>query len=73
VGAEPLGRWYRTPAEALAHLPARELDTSERDDVSHGRALASRGEAGATRLLAGGELRAVAEPRDGRLQPVVVL
>lgn len=71
--AEPLGRWYRAPADALAHLPARTLDADEQGDVAHGRALRLAGETGTTRLIAGGELRAVAEPRGGRLQPVVVL
>jgi tRNA pseudouridine55 synthase len=73
VGADPLGSWYRSPADALPHLPARELDEAEQRDVAHGRALAGRGEDGPTRLLADGHLRAVAEPRGERLQPVVVL
>jgi tRNA pseudouridine55 synthase len=73
VAAEPLGRWYRAPAEALPHLPARALDPAERADVAHGRSLSRAGETGATRLLAEGELAAVAEPRGDRLQPVVVL
>jgi tRNA pseudouridine55 synthase len=70
---DPLGRWYRAPADALPHLPARTLDPGEQGDVAHGRALRLAGETGTTRLLAGGELRAVAEPRGDRLQPVVVL
>jgi tRNA pseudouridine55 synthase len=73
VAANPHGRWYRSPADALPHLPARSLDDAERRDVAHGRALARLGEEGVTRLLADGELRAVAEPRGERLQPVVVL
>ena len=73
VAAEPLGRWYRSAADALPHLPARDLDDAEQRDVSHGRALRRQGEEGFTRLVHEGELRAVAEPRGERLQPVVVL
>jgi tRNA pseudouridine55 synthase len=73
IGADPFGPWYRSPADALPHLPARSLDEAEQRDVAHGRALRLGDEAGVTRLLAGGELRAVAEPRGDRLQPVVVL
>lgn len=73
IAREPLGRWYRSAADALPHLPARALDEAEQRDVSHGRALARHGEDGFTRLVHDGELRAVAEPRGERLQPVVVL
>jgi tRNA pseudouridine55 synthase len=73
IAREPLGRWYRSAADALPHLPARALDEAEQQDVSHGRALARHGEDGFTRLVHDGELRAVAEPRGERLQPVVVL
>jgi tRNA pseudouridine55 synthase len=73
VRADPFGRWYRSAADALPHLPARALDAAEQADVAHGRALRRLGEDGVTRLLAGGELRAVAEPRGEQLQPVVVL
>ena len=73
IAREPLGRWYRSATDALPHLPARALDDAEQRDVSHGRALDRHGEDGFTRLVHGGELRAVAEPRGERLQPVVVL
>ena len=73
VAADPFGPWYRSPADALPHLPARALDADESRDVAHGRALRRLGEDGVTRLLADGELRAVAEPRGEHLQPVVVL
>jgi tRNA pseudouridine55 synthase len=73
VAANPFGRWYRSAADALPHLPARALDEEECRDVEHGRTLRWLGEDGVTRLLADGELRAVAEPRGDRLQPVVVL
>ncbi len=73
IRADPFGRWYRSAADALPHLPARALDDGEQADIAHGRALRRHGEDGVTRLLAGGELRAVAEPRGEQLQPVVVL
>jgi tRNA pseudouridine55 synthase len=73
VAADPFGPWYRSPADALPHLPARALDAEESRDVAHGRALRRLGEDGVTLLLADGELRAVAEPRGEHLQPVVVL
>jgi len=73
VCSDPFGRWYRSAADALPHLPARALDDSERLDIAHGRALRRLGEDGFTRLLAEGELCAVAEPRGEKLQPVVVL
>jgi tRNA pseudouridine55 synthase len=73
VGADPFGTWYRSAADALPHLPARALDAAECRDIAHGRALQRLGEDGVTRLLSDGELRAVAEPRGERLQPVVVL
>ena len=73
VAADPRGRWYRSPADALPHLPARMLDEAEREDVAHGRALRRLDEDGITRLVADGELRAIAEPRGERLHPVVVL
>jgi tRNA pseudouridine55 synthase len=73
VRADPFGGWYRSAADALPHLPARVLDDAEQLDVAHGRALRRHGEDGVTRLLADGELRAVAEPRGENLQPVVVL
>jgi tRNA pseudouridine55 synthase len=73
VRADPHGAWFRTPAEALPHLPARELDQAEAADVRHGRALEAHGETRPVRLVSGAELVAVGEPRDGRLRPVVVL
>jgi tRNA pseudouridine55 synthase len=73
IARDPLGRWYRSAADALPHLPARALDDAEQRDVSHGRALQRQGEDGFTRLVHDGELQAVAEPRGERLQPVVVL
>ena len=73
VASDPLGRWYRTPAQAVGHLPARAISDDDRRHVRNGRRLALRGEVGPTRLLYLGELVALAEPRAGELQPVVVL
>ena len=73
VAADPAGPWHLTPADALPHLPARQLTELECERVSHGRPLEGAGERGPTRLVAGGELLAIGEPRDGALRPVVVL
>jgi tRNA pseudouridine55 synthase len=75
ITAEPLGEWYRTPLQALAHLPCQELTPEERERIVHGRAIARslRSVADAVCLAAEGELVAVAEPRAGELHPVVVL
>jgi tRNA pseudouridine55 synthase len=67
------GSWFRTPAAALAHLPARQLTDDERIEVLHGRPLPLAGEEGPTRCLADDRLLCVAEPRGGRLRPTVVL
>jgi tRNA pseudouridine55 synthase len=59
------------PLDALAFLPAVELDAAAAEAVAHGRRI--QGEAdGAVRLVHTGELLAIAEPRAGELQPVVV-
>ena len=67
------GLWALSPAAAVMHLPARELDQSEQTAVRHGRPIASRGEPGPTRCLADGRLLCIAEPLDGMLSPKVVL
>jgi tRNA pseudouridine55 synthase len=67
------GLWALSPAAAVMHLPTRELDQSEQTAVRHGRAIASRGEAGPTRCLADGRLLCIAEPVDDMLSPKVVL
>ena len=62
-----------TPAEALAFLPARELDAAEERAVRHGRSLPRAGaEEGELRLMAGERLIAIAETRAQELRPVVV-
>jgi tRNA pseudouridine55 synthase len=67
------GLWALSPAAAVMHLPARELDPSEQTAVRHGRSIASHGELGPTRCLADGRLLCIAEPVDGALDPKVVL
>jgi tRNA pseudouridine55 synthase len=62
------------PEEALAFLPERDLDAAQAQAVGHGRRVAIAGEGeGAWRLTHAGEVLAIAEPRAGELQPVVVL
>jgi len=64
-----------SPARALEFMPARELDAEQARLVSHGVKLTlDDGDAPPSplRLMHGGELVAVAEPRDRRLAPVVV-
>ena len=47
VAADPLGgAWRMSCSDALAHLPARELEPAERDALLHGRAIAAHGEDG---------------------------
>jgi tRNA pseudouridine55 synthase len=58
-------------ADALAFLPERRLDGDEAAAVRHGRRVRGPGD-GPVRLTEGSELLAVAEPRSGELQPVVV-
>jgi len=59
------------PMEALGFLPERPLDAREAEAAGHGRRLPGAA-TGPTRLSHEGELVAVAEPRAGELQPVVV-
>lgn len=62
-----------SPAEALAFMPAIELDTDRAAKASHGVKLELHGhEEGPVRLMHEGRLIAVAEPRDQLLAPVVV-
>lgn len=59
--------------DALAFMPERLLSTEEAGDVRHGRRIpAPAGAPGAHRLTHEGEILAIAEPRAGELQPVVV-
>jgi tRNA pseudouridine55 synthase len=59
--------------EALSFLPERALGEADATAVRHGRRVAAGGEAGEhVRLVHGGELLAIAEPRGDELQPVVV-
>jgi tRNA pseudouridine55 synthase len=61
-------------AEALAFLPKRPLSAAEAEAVRHGRRVAAMGMPAEPhlRLVHEGELLAIAEPRDGELQPVIV-
>jgi tRNA pseudouridine55 synthase len=67
------GLWALSPAAALMHLPARELEEVEQVAVRHGRPIAARSEIGPTRCLADGRLLCVAEPVGAELWPKVVL
>jgi tRNA pseudouridine55 synthase len=59
--------------DALAYMPERLLSAEEAVDVRHGRRISALADAqGAHRLTHQGELLAIAEPRAGELQPVVV-
>jgi tRNA pseudouridine55 synthase len=59
-------------AEALSFLPERALEPQEAERVAHGAPVEVAANGGPVRLTSGGELLAIAEPRDGRLRPVVV-
>lgn len=62
------------PGRALGHLPALELDETERLAVSHGRPVpAAREVAGDVALVHAGDLVAVARAEAGWLRPSVVL
>jgi len=58
--------------DALSFMPERVLSADEARAVSHGRRIPAGEHAEHTRLTHEGELLAIAEPRDGELQPVVV-
>jgi tRNA pseudouridine55 synthase len=73
VAEHPDGPWFRAPAEALPHLPARRLTAEEAEAVGHGRPLATAGEEGPTAALLDDRLVAVMAPRDGMLRSLVVL
>jgi tRNA pseudouridine55 synthase len=59
-------------SEALSFLPERRLGEEEAVAVGHGQRVPG-GAEGPVRLTYAGEVVAVAEPREGELQPVVVL
>ena len=74
VAADPLaGPWRLRCADALAHLPGREVTSDERTALLHGRAIDARGEDGPLRCLAAGALVCIAAPRGEELRPVVVV
>jgi tRNA pseudouridine55 synthase len=59
-------------AEALAFLPAAELDVEAARRASHGVAVPGRAEEDFVRLTHGDRLLAIAEPRGEELKPIVV-
>jgi hypothetical protein len=59
-------------ADARGFLPARPLGLDDAERVGHGVALEPNGIQGFQRLTHEGALLAIAEPREDRLQPVVV-
>jgi tRNA pseudouridine55 synthase len=74
VAVDHLGGAWRMPcSDALAHLPARELEPAERDALLHGRAIAAHGEQGPVRCLAAGLLACVAGPQGAELRSLVVV
>jgi tRNA pseudouridine55 synthase len=74
VARDPLGgTWRISCADALAHLPARELDSGEREALLQGRAIAAAGEQGPLRCLSEGRLVAVAEARGAELRSLVTV
>ena len=74
VARDPLGgTWRISCADALAHLPARELDSGEREALLQGRAIAAAGEQGPLRCLSEGRLVAVAEARGAELRSLVAV
>jgi hypothetical protein len=75
VSPAPLKHDALVPVQrVLSHLPAVELDETERRAVGHGRSIARIIEgADAVMLLAEGEVVAIATPRGEGLHPGVVL
>lgn len=68
---EPVLRGVR---ELVGHLPILEVGDAEGERVAHGRAIRAEIATGQpVAILAGGDLVAVAEPKDGLLKPRVVL
>lgn len=68
---------FLSPAEAVRHLPRVVIEEEERARLAHGGAVRGEGELpveGPVAILSrGGELLAIGEPRDGRVQPRKVL
>lgn len=62
-----------SPSALLGHIPAVEVDDSEAEDLSHGRAVRRPGASGLARLERDGGLLAVGEGRLEGWQPIVVL
>jgi tRNA pseudouridine55 synthase len=74
VAADPLGGgWRMSCGDALAHLPARELQSAERDALLHGRAIEAHGEGEPVRCLWERRLVCVAGPQGPELRSLVVV
>ena len=65
--------WFVSPRDALGHLAERLLGADEAALLRTGQAIALAGEHGPTRCVLDGRLLCLAEPRDGRLAPTMVL
>ena len=73
VAADPLaGTWRLRCSDALAHLPARELEPAERDACAWTSDRAPRG-GGPAALPDQGRLVCIAGPRGEQLRPLVVV
>jgi tRNA pseudouridine55 synthase len=59
--------------QALGFLPEMRLEPDEAKRASHGAAVSGPSGAGVTRLTDSGGLIALAEPREGKVKPIVVL
>jgi tRNA pseudouridine55 synthase len=72
AGGEAAAPGFVPLRDALGFLPERPLTAHEATAVRHGRRIPAGEHAGHSRLTHDGELLAIAEPRDGEWQPVVV-
>ena len=73
VAAPEASPWFVPPRAALGHLAERLLEQDEAALLRTGRAIPLAGEDGPTRCVIAGRLLCLAEPRDGRLAPTMVL
>ncbi len=65
--------WWRSPLEALPHLPRRQVGVDEASALRHGRGVAARGVPGPVRCTLVDRLVAVAAPDGDLLRPELVL
>ncbi len=64
---------WRSPLAAVAHLPRLVASDADRDELTHGRSIATELLAPAVAVVHGAALVAIAEAVDGRLRPSIVL